>query len=182
MKGYQDLILGDSLNTILQEGEKLLPKASEYLFKRDIAGILADLYAPDALLRYSNYVGELTKPLRITSDDNPDNVLFTIPALVQSPSPTMATENGITTENFMRSLQRDFELGGFQVNEKIVNFMSSITNTPDYYVAVIQPIQQILNQYGYTMKIPGNTPAAPSPSAPAPQVDSGSSYSDEYED
>src|SRR5690606_15570440 len=105
-------------------------------------------------------------------------VLFTVPALVQSPTTTVALGQGITAENFMRSLTRDIDLGGKYLNEKIFNFLMRLTKTPDYRTAVIEPIQAILARYGRQMKaFAPTTSVTPVDTDPTP-----SSFEDEYVD
>lgn len=156
MKSHESLLLGDAVETILSASQELYPIISEYQFKRDVVDILVDPFSPEKLKQYSIFVGELTKPLRVVSDANPQELLFTVPALVQSPITTVPKENGITTENFLRSLSRDIDLGGRNLNTKIEAFMLSITKVPNYLENVIKPINEILKRYDRQItQVPG---------------------------
>jgi len=132
-------------------------------------------------------VGELTKPLNVVADDNRGQILFTIPALVQSPVTTIARGSGMTAEVFFRSLSRDVELGGSRVNDKIHDFMMHMTQRPNYLETVIYPIQGVLSRYGRRMvELPGVPQGSVNPalgaSSGTPTPNQSSFSDDEYED
>ena len=186
-KTHEELLLGDSLSVILEEERRAMPVISEYQFQREVLDILEDPFGQDALRHYSVYVGELTKPLNVVANDNREQVLFTIPAIVQSPITTIARNSGMTAEVFFRSLNRDIELGGTRVNEKIRQFMYNMTRRPNYVENVIYPIQAILARYGRKMvDLPGLDTTAvvnhASSVTVAPEQQTSSFIDDEYED
>lgn len=181
-KTYDQLILGNAPETILAGSDKLTPTISESLFLAEVLPLLESPFGTEMLHRYSRYVGELTQPLKVLEDNHPENVLFTVPALVQSPVVTIATAGGMTAENFMQSLSREAELGGRNIHEKIHQYMMRMTKTPDYRKAVLEPIQAILARYGkklITAQGPEETPDTVKASA---SETSSSSFSDDYED
>lgn len=184
MKDYGQLILGNALDVIIQEERRAMPVISEYQFQMEVLDILENPFGQDALTRYSTYVGELTKPLNVVDNHDREKVLFTVPALVQSPLTTMAYGHGITAEQFMNSLSRDIDLGGHHLIEKIRNFMMAMTRRPNYLEAVIYPIQQILARYDRKMvPLPGvDARHVPSPDPTVPPASSFSSFSEEYDD
>lgn len=182
-KSYDQLILGNSLEVILEEERRNTPVISEYQFQQEVLHILQNPFGQEALARYSMYVGELTKPLNVVANDNRENILFTVPALVQSPLTTIAYGSGMTAEQFMNSLSRDHELGGRGVIEKIRNFMMAMTQRPNYLQMVIYPIQQILGRYGYQMtQLPGVEQQAVATRSLAVDGIPTTSFSDEYDD
>jgi hypothetical protein len=184
-KTHEELLLGDSLQVILDEERRALPVISEYQFQREVLDILENPFGKEALRHFAAYVGELTKPLNVVANDNRDQVLFTVPALVQTPVTTIAYGSGMTAEGFMRTLNRDMELGGKRVNDKIHDFMMRMTQRPNYLETVIYPMQAILSRYGRRMV---DLPGVPSPSgetataSPTGAPTNTSSFSDEYED
>lgn len=186
MKSQEELILGDSLQTILSEQERYIPVISEYQFEREVLDLLENPFTPDALRRYGVYVGELTKPLRVVSNDNRDNILHEVPAFMQAPITSIPGIRGITADNFLYSLNRDVELGGRHVNEKIKSFMLHITRVPNYVEVVINPLQKILAHYGRRLQpipiLDGVVDTTAITSVPDEPTASSSSFSDEYED
>lgn len=182
-KSYSELILGDALETILAEQENYMPVISEYQFQKEVLDLLENLFELENLQRYSLYVGELTKPLNVVADTDRDQVLFTVPAVVQSPIPTIPAGN-MMVENFLWSLRRDIDLGGHHVDKKIYDYMMQITKVPDYLEQVIRPIQAILARYGRTMvPLPGlDSPSSQSSVSATGTSETHSSFSDEYED
>lgn len=182
VKSHSDLILGDALTVILEEEQRNNPVISEYQFEQEVLDILTFPFGKEALSRYMVYVGELTKPLNVVANDDRENILFTVPALVQSPITTVTTGKGISAEQFMQSLNRERDLGGRHITEKVRWFMMNMTKRPDYLQAVIYPIQHILKRYNRTMDpIPGvdNIPAPTTGGSATPTT---TSFSDEYDD
>jgi len=181
-KTYDQLILGNALDVILEEERRVMPVISEYQFQMEVLDILENPFGQDALYRYSLYVGELTKPLNVVDNNDRLRILFTVPALVQSPVTTIPYGSGMTAEQFMNSLTRDIELGGRNLIEKIRDFMMNMTRSPNYLQVVIYPIQEILARYNRQMvALPNGSPTMPAtPTSPASS--SNSSFSEEYDD
>lgn len=177
------LPVGEFLETLLSGAKHLEPKISEYQFQRSVLTLLENPFGKDVLAHYAEYVGELTKPLHVVADNDREEILFTVPALVQMPSPSMAMgKKGITADVFFFHLARDIELANRNVNDKIYQFMTSITKTPNYLETVIYPIQAILARYGRQMiPLPGvNDTTVKSDTATAPTQ--ATSFTDEYDD
>lgn len=177
-------LMGSFLTTIIDEERNTQPHISEYQFKRDVLGILKNPFAPQALVQYSHYVYKLTNPLHVTAD-NSDEVLFSVPPLVGVHRPTMATEGGVTADIFFSNyVQRQRDLANREVNREIYDFLSSITDNGNYYIDVLQPIQEILARYNEVMDpIPGLTEDMPAVSAASNSTTaSGSTFTDEYDD
>lgn len=148
VKMHEQVLLGDSLAVIMAETNSRVPSISEYQFKREVLDLLCDPFSSQSLLHYTHYVVELTRELRVVEDGNANNILFTVPALVMTPRASMAAPGGYSAENFFKSLTRDIDLGGHHVNQKIVKYLNSITQTPDYIQTVLNPIRVILQRYG----------------------------------
>lgn len=176
------LPVGEFLTTLLEGARDLEPRISEYQFQRSVLSLLENPFGKDVLANYSEIVGELTKPLHVVADNNRDEILFTVPALVQMPSPSMAlSKKGITADVFFFHLARDIELGSRTVNDKIYQFMTSITKTPNYLETVIYPIQAILARYNRKMVALPGVDEATKPTTPASNVPA-TSFIDEYDD
>lgn len=180
-KTHEELLLGNAPEMILAGEQRRNPTITEALFEQEVLPILENPFGEDALAAYGRYVGELTKPLKVLDNEDLDKVLFTVPALVQSPVTTIPTGRGMSAEMFLRSLSRDVDLGGRHVNAKILNFMTHMTKVPDYVEVVIKPIQEILARYNRRLTaVPGVESTAPT--APTVASSSGSSFTDDYED
>jgi hypothetical protein len=183
---HEKVLLGDSFSTILAETQRFIPVISEYQFQREVLDILVNPYNRDALQRYLPYVGELTQPLRVVDNNNRELVLFEVPAFMQSPITTMPTANGYSADSFFNSLGRDIDLGAHRVNDKIVNFMETITVTPDYQAVVVQPIRAILNRYGRDYQLAtasnGQLGQPVSINTPAQPTMGTTSFAGDYED
>lgn len=185
----EDPMLTGWLSEINDAAINLEPRISEYQFKREVIGILTNIFHPDTLQRYSRYVGELTKPLNVISDEDGKTILFTVPPLVMPPRPTIAQSGGVTAENMFYHLSREKELGRHNTNERIASFLIEITGFGNFVTDVIQPIRVILQRYNVEMapvpgvdfpiQQPGQQQEQPDAAAPMARQ---SSFSDEYED
>lgn len=156
MQSHMDVVLGNSLDVILDEARRRLPRISEYQFQREVLDILACPFGLEVLQRYLPYVGEFVHPLLVVDNNDNSKVLFEVPALTQTLQPSMATgSKGYSAENFFRSLARERELTNPMVlAEKIGGFLQVISHHPDYISAVVKPIMGILARYGRTMTTP----------------------------
>lgn len=180
-KTYNDLLLGNALNVILAEEQKALPKISEYQFQREVLDILSAPFTPEAQQRYAVYVGELTKPLQVVSNDAEQRVLFTVPPLVLSPRTSLPAIDSITADIYNQVLRRDKEMGMRGLDAKLADFMLNITTVPDYIQHVVAPILIILKQYGRELHLPNGEVL--NAQGGETQVPAGtSSFSDEYDD
>lgn len=175
----EKLLMGNSIEVILSEQNNLIPVISEYQFKRDVLGILEDPFHKEALQQYIRYVGELTKPLNVVSDEDRDVILFTVPALVQSPNPTVPVKNGLTAGQYQDATRRLRELANPNLSEMEAAYYRSITDVPDYVSVVVNPIRDILTRYGRAYRREVDAPAAQTAVA---QTAPPTSYSDEYVD
>lgn len=182
---HEQVLLGNSLAVIIAETNSRVPSISEYQFKREVLDLLCDPFSQQSLHHYTQYVVELTRELRVVEDGNAGNVLFTIPALVMTPRASMAGPGGYSAESFFKSLSRDIDLGGSRVNDKIVSYLHSITQTPDYVTTVLNPIRQVLQRYGRDFVQAGPVAGIPGQNVSTVPVGSAqgtSSFGDEYED
>lgn len=177
MKSYEDLLLGDSLSTILSEHYKQLPVISEYQFQQEVVDILAKPLDKESLTRYLVYVGELTKPLNVVDNKDREKVLFTVPALVQSPNPSIVNKGGMDVAGLFHALQRDAETGNPNYHKKMQQHLGNMTSVPDYVENVLKPIDDIIEKYGHErLHTKTDTDVV------ATDTDQESSYLDEYED
>lgn len=185
-----DPTVGNWLNEINDEAIRQEPRISEYQFQREVLTLLENPFDPNYVSRYQKYVGELTKPLNVISNEDSATILFTVPPLVLPPRPTIATGGGVTAENLFYHIEREKELASRTINERITNFMMSITGFGNLVTDVIMPIRAILARYGRQMvSIPGIDSPLPDGSQAVPTQDTNvaggsqeSSFTDEYED
>lgn len=180
----QDLLekefLGDALEQIVDAEKAYYQAVTEQVFEQDVAPLLQNVFDQENLRQYEAYAGELTKPLRVVDNNNTEEELFLVPALVQTPRTSVVIGDGMSAEHLFRSLSRDDELGMRGRHYKVRDFLSEATKTPDYAEHVIKPIQAILQRYGLEMTLTTETPKETPDSAP--QADTGDAFTEEYED
>lgn len=129
------------------------PIVTETVFKAHILDILTRLYEPDSMTAYRRFVPHLTHPLKVVSDTDAGEVLFTVPALAPAPNPSIADANrGITASAFIDYANEQQERG-VSKNALLKQFFDRTIRIPDPYQAVIKPILEILDRYGRTMFI-----------------------------
>ncbi len=143
----ESIIRGDSFNRIIDSANSELPVISEYQFKRDILDLLEYPFGEEFVRQYEPYVGDLTKPLQVVEDTNRDNILFSIPAIYQSPKPSAATNGGYDIGQVINSFKRERELGVKGVDSKIKSAIEQIVVLPDIEQEVLLPIARILKRY-----------------------------------
>lgn len=187
MRNHEELFLGKTFEIILGEAEAQAPRITEQQFEREVLDILANFHDPEWLIRYLPYVqGNFAYYLNVVDNNDHGKVLFTVPALLQSPVTTVPTGNGMSAENFFKSLKRDLDLGGKHVHTKVRDFMNRITEFPDYQKAVVEPLRDILARYGRTITPPRQEgqlgQPVPALAVEQPAVKTTNSFSDEYED
>lgn len=184
-RDHMDVLLGDSLNVILESARGDYPHISEYQFQREVLGLLQDPFREANLQRYLPYVRELTNPLVVYSG-TADNVLFTVPALIAMPGVSIPTRGGYTAENFLRALSRKAEMG-VNINGEIAEFMTQITAFPDVYRDVLVKIGVILARYGKGFELMDEKGQVfkmnqtDTPTTAYAQPEGGSSFSGEYD-
>jgi|TARA_B100002019_G_scaffold286201_1_gene296292 hypothetical protein len=184
--------VGSWLEEINDEAIRQEPRISEYQFQREVLTLLENPFDANHIDRYSRYVGELTKPLNVMSNDNQGVILFTVPPLVFPPRPTIAATGGVTAENLFYHLERSKEIGARDINDRVTEFMLSITGFGNLVNDVIMPIREILAKYGRKMvSIPGIDTPLPngeqvsptvSGSTETPVANNQSSFTDDYDD
>lgn len=177
--------LGDWADRIVDGAIQLEPRIGEAHFKREVLDILQNIFTPEALRRYQSYVGEVSMPLNVLDDTDGKTILFTVPALAMRPRPTMATEGGVTANNILKAMERAYDLGDLEADERVAQFMLQITGFGDYQEDVVKPIQTILARYDRTLNIPeapkSDTVVENEDTAPTEQTGN-ESFTDEYED
>lgn len=186
-----DPTIGNWLEEINDGAIRMEPRISEYQFQKEVLTLLENPFDPTYISRYQKYVGELTKPLNVMSNEDNVTILFTVPPLVLPPRPTIATGGGVTAENLFYHIEREKELASWTINDRISSFLMSITGFGNLVTDVIMPIRHILARYGRRMvdvpgidiPLPDGTQVTPAnPTATTPAGSSTSSFTDEYED
>ena len=182
----RDPQIDEWLTEITEQAIHLEPRVSEYQFKREVLGLLSDIFtSPHSYRRYIHYVGELTKPLNVISDSDRSTIIDTVPPIILPPRPTIASgSQGVTAENMFYHISRERDLARQNSHQTVADFMYNITGFGDYIEEVIKPIREILLKYGVQPQpIPGLDflPNQTGTTEPA-TVTNNSSFTDEYED
>lgn len=179
---YSEVLLGNAMETILDATDSTIPKIRESDFVNNVLPLLARPFKHESLVRYVAVVGELTNPLRVYADINPDNILFEVPAFIQSSLTTVPTGTAASAEVTMRAIYSEGERG-VDINPYIANFFKNITRTPDLRASVLDPLRVILERYGRTIDITDDNEVAlaPVPASVTEAAVDGSTFTDEYE-
>lgn len=181
---YGDLLLGDAMDTILKSVNEQTPRVTEKVFKESVIAILKRPFHAGHLQAYLRYVKELTNPLDVVSDDNPKDVLFTVPALIQTFLPTLPGKGSPNTDSAMRAIHTEADRG-IDINPMIANHLRNITKVENHSKAVLDPLREILNRYGEEIDVSDENDLVRDlpESNNATQVDQTyeSSFTDEYE-
>lgn len=181
---YGDLLLGDAMDAILESVNEQTPKVTESTFKNNIAVILQRPFHAGHLQAYLRYVKELTNPLAVVSDDNPKEVLFTVPALIQSFVPSLPGRGAPNTDSAMRAIHSEADRG-VDINPMIASHLRNITKVENHAKTVLDPLREILNRYGLEIDVSDeNDLVRELPELDTTKVsdqDYESSFTDEYE-
>lgn len=181
---YSDLLLGDSMERILEATDSAIPRIPESVFIKNVLPLLERPFYRSSMAGYARYVQELTNPLRVCSDANPQQVLFEIPPFIQTTGVTLPAKGAPTTDTTMRNLYAEADRGA-DVNRLISSFMRMVTARPDLQKTLLDPLKEILARYGKTLDISDEKNqietgvAKPVVKAEEPAGDS--SYTGEYE-
>jgi hypothetical protein len=151
-QSYSDLLLGDSLQAILDATEADIPRISESRFVNEVLPLLERPFYHQSMAAYTRYVKELTNPLRVTEDNDPNKILFEVPPFIQTTGVTMPAPGMPTTDTTLRNLYVEAERG-VDVNPVVAQFMSRITRKPELQKTLLDPLKAILERYGRTIDI-----------------------------
>lgn len=179
---YSDVLLGNALNTILEATNSAIPKMRESEFKLRVLPLIQRPFHRAHLNAYVKVVGELTNPLHVMSDDNPDELLFEVPALIQSTGTTLPSDGAPASDVTMRAIYNEGERG-VDINPIIADFLKRITNIKDIRTAVLDPLRAILNRYDMEIDVSDETDLVkdePMAKQKDPTAES-STFTDEYE-
>lgn len=181
---YGDLLLGSAMDTILEAADEQTPKVTESVFKSNVVAILQRPFHKGHLQAYLRYVKELTNPLHVVSDDDPREVLFTVPALIQSFVPSLPGRGAPNTENTMRAIHTESDRG-VDINPIVASHLRNITQVKKHSEAVLTPLREILLRYGVEIDISDENDLVrdlpTTPAAPVAETQLDSSFTDEYE-
>lgn len=172
-KTYQSLMLGNSLETILDQEKKLYPRVTEYVFTRAVLPTLTRFFMPDFFDSYIKFVGEPTKPLVVVNDTNHDSVILTVPPVWLSVNTTVSKPGSPTIDNMVVALQRALDQRGVDSQSQRVDMLMQSVRQPDYIEYVIKPISQILANYNMRFELPAGVASEVVDSALATLPDNG---------
>lgn len=186
-QNYSDLLLGGSLEAILEATEAEIPRINESRFINEVLPLLERPFYHASLTRYVGYVGELTNELRVVSDEDHSKLLFTVPALIQTTGVTLPAPGVPTTDTTLRNIYTQADRG-VDINPMIHNFMSKVAARPDMSTKLLDPLKEILARYGRTIDISDENnemsdlqPKATSVASESAPESSESSFTGEYE-
>lgn len=181
---YNDLLLDGAMDIILEAADEATPRVTESTFKSTVVSILQRPFHKGHLQAYLRFVKELTNPLHVVSDDNPREILFTVPALIQSFVPSLPTRGAPNTENAMRAIHAESDRG-VDINPVIAKYLKNITQVKNHGEAVLTPLREILLRYGVEIDISDENDLVrdveTAPVKPVAEAPLDSSYTDEYE-
>ena len=181
-KGYSELLLGDSMDIILQATQEAIPVIAEDRFINEVLPLLETPFRLESMSRYVSYVGELTNPLRVQAADG--EILFEVPAFIQTTGVTIPIKGAATTDHALKDIYGMAERG-VDINPHITALMRSVTARPDMVERVLNPLDAILKRYGRTIQIDDEAVVAEGvavePTKPAPPENTGDSFTGEYE-
>lgn len=181
-------------NTLLAQEELNKPYVFEDVFIRDIIPLLVRPWDPDNLVKYNQYVKELTNELRILSREEKPQLLDTVPALYPRPTSTMPdSPTAATAGNLAQHLQQERLRSPFPQDHIMTDFLLRISATTPVEESVLKPLARILAKYGRAFEDDNGVPLyslTEDNLNPKTNVDSlqdsveleQSSYSDEYDD
>lgn len=130
------------------------PRVSETVFITHVLDLLCRPYDPESLLRYRQFVPHLIHPLNVMSDNDPNEILFTVPALAPPPSVSIArTERGGMSASAFIDFANTQQERGVPKDKLLEAFFSRTVHVPDPYEKVIKPILEILDRYQRVMLI-----------------------------
>lgn len=136
-------------DTLLTQEELNKPYVFEDVFIRDIIPLLVRPWDPDNLVKYNNYVKELTNELRIFSREEKPKLLDTVPALYPRPTTTMPdSTTAATAGNLAQHLQQERLRSPFPQDHIMTDFLLNISITAPVEETVLKPLARILAKYG----------------------------------
>lgn len=179
-------------DTLLTQEELNKPYVFEDVFIRDIIPLLVRPWDPDNLVKYNNYVKELTNELRILSREEKPQLLDTVPALYPRPTSTMPdSPTAATAGNLAQHLQQERLRNPFPQDHIMTDFLLRISATAPVEETVLKPLARILAKYGRAFEDDNGVPLYSlttdnlsdkvNPTQELPELEQ-SSYSDEYDD
>lgn len=186
---YSELLLGDSMETILAATDSAIPRIAESLFVKNVLPLLERPFYHASMVNYTRYVQELTNPLRVTSDANPGQVLFEVPPFIQTTGVTLPVKGAPTTDTTLRNIYIEADRGA-DVNRLLSSFMRQVTARPDLQKTLLDPLKEILARYGKTLDISDEKnqfeelqgkPGTPAAAAKAAEPAGDDSFTGEYE-
>jgi hypothetical protein len=188
---YSALLLGNSMETILESTEAEIPRMPESRFINEVLPLLERPFYHSSMVQYTRFVRELTNALRVHADGNPQEILFEVPPFIQTTGVTLPVKGAPTTDTTLRNIYIEADRG-VDVNPIVASFMSRITHRPKLQETLLDPLKKILERYGRVIDISDeknqiDTPelaaaktAAATPGVPVePKGDS--SFTGEYE-
>lgn len=182
--------IAEACNAIMENDELMKHYVFEDVFINEIIPLLVRPWDEQNLIKYKDYVKELTNELRIISNEKTPVVLHVIPALYPRPSTTSAETNNATVGNLTAHLHQERIRSPFPQDDILTDFLLSISVKQSVEDSVMKPLARILAVYGrafedddgkplYELK---NLPQAGQNKINVAEEEGESSFTDDYED
>lgn len=182
--------LDEICNVILKNDDLSTPYIFEDDFIQNVLPLLVRPWDKDNLIRYKDYVLELTNPLRIISREVNPKVLDVVPALYPRPYMTSVGEVGdATVSHLAEHIYKENTRSPYPMDHLMTEFLNKISIRYEVEDVVLRPLALILGKYGLAFEdddgnplysigeqkvVTGNVRVEDTPNQ--------DSFSDEYED
>lgn len=174
-------------DAILENDELIKQYVFEDVFVNDVIDLLVRPWDESNLIKYKDYVKELTNELRILSNEPKPRVLHVVPALYPRPVTTIPEAGKATVGNLTEYLQKERIRSPFPQDEILTEFLTTISIREPVEESVMKPLARILAYYGRAFEDDeGNPLYELEPVSETLESikdnDGESSFTDEYED
>ena len=153
-ESYSELILKDSLSVIVDAAENMNPIVRESEFKARVLPLIQRPFHHNNLSAYAKYLTDISKDipydltysLKVVSDEDGE-LLFSVPALINTVNTTVPTGGTPSAEVVMRSIYAESERNR-DINPLIATYLKNITSRKDRAATILTPLLAILKRYG----------------------------------
>lgn len=181
----------DSINAacdaILTNDELIKHYVFEDVFVDRVIDLLVRPWDESNLVKYKDYVKELTNELRVLSNEPKPRVLHVVPALYPRPTTTIPEAGKATVGNLTEHLQKERVRSPFPQDEILTDFLTTISIREPVEESVMKPLARILAYYGRVFEDDDGNPLYEL--EPVKETNQGtnvlveeSSFTDDYED
>ncbi len=182
--------LGEICATIIKNDELSVPYVFEDVFKAYVLPLLVRPWDKNNLIKYREYVVELTNELRIISREKDAKVVGVVPALYPRPYTTVVGDaNEASVSHLAEHIYKENTRSPFPMDHLMTDFLNKISIRFDVEDVVLKPLALLLAKYGRVFEEDDGTPLYALDDRPVSSSgkviedsESQDSFSDEYED